>query len=159
MKNTDYITLTLTRIQLCDLMLACTAAKSRANDGGKKWTDLHNVIKTIIDKSDAAAIEATQEPAEAPQTAATAEQDEQPTATIEAAQDATQAATAATENNTTPAQGTQEKRHQSRTERLEKLRRPYYTRLYPLWYKLMRPRLMPMQGPNTISWNLNHRME
>ena len=100
-----------------------------------------------------------QQPAEAPQTAAPAQQDEQTTATAEAAQDATQDATDTTENNTTPAQGTQEKRHQSRTERLEKLRRPYYTRLYPLWYKLMRPRLMPMQGPNTISWNLNHRME
>ena len=112
-----------------------------------------------IDHIEPTATEPAHQPAEAPQTAAPAQQDEQTTATAEAAQDATQDATDTTENNTTPAQGTQEKRHQSRTERLEKLRRPYYTRLYPLWYKLMRPRLMPMQGPNTISWNLNHRME
>lgn len=104
-------------------------------------------------------IDPAQQPAAAPQTAENDQTTDNTAPAENAAQDATQAATAATENNTAPAQGTQEKRRQSRMERLEKLRRPYYTRLYPLWHKLMRPRLMPMQGPNTISWDWNHRME
>lgn len=53
---TDYnyreVNMALNRIDLCDLLLACTAAEERANDGGKKWARLHEKIKNILDDFD-----------------------------------------------------------------------------------------------------------
>lgn len=33
------------RIDICDLMLACLAAKNMANDAGTKWDRLHDMLK------------------------------------------------------------------------------------------------------------------
>lgn len=40
------------RIELCDLMLACTAAEMLANDDGQKWTRLHSKLKDILEEYD-----------------------------------------------------------------------------------------------------------
>ena len=47
------ITVTFTRLELCDLALACTAAMHRANDSGAKWKRLNKIIHQMIDESDA----------------------------------------------------------------------------------------------------------
>ena len=47
------ITVTFTRLELCDLMLACIAAQYSANDGGAKWKRLNKIIHQMIDESDA----------------------------------------------------------------------------------------------------------
>lgn len=39
------------RIELCDLLLACTVL-SEANEGTSKWDYLHDRIKKIIDEFD-----------------------------------------------------------------------------------------------------------
>lgn len=41
--------LELRRIDICDLMLACVNAKHSANDGGKKWGKLHDILKAQLD--------------------------------------------------------------------------------------------------------------
>ena len=45
MRNQFVTTIILRRIEICDLMLACLAAKDAANDGGKKWDELHEKLK------------------------------------------------------------------------------------------------------------------
>ena len=47
--NEEVITIQLTRKQLNDLRLACTAAKQLSNDNGKKWDTLH---KYLVDVSE-----------------------------------------------------------------------------------------------------------
>lgn len=42
----------LERKQICDLMLACTAAKFNANDEGKKWDELRELLKKQLEKID-----------------------------------------------------------------------------------------------------------
>lgn len=46
-------TLNLTRLETCDLLLACLAARDEANDGGEKWQRLHDKIKAQLDEFDA----------------------------------------------------------------------------------------------------------
>lgn len=45
-------TLQLRRIDICDLMLACLAAKELANDDGKKWIRLHDELKRQLNELD-----------------------------------------------------------------------------------------------------------
>lgn len=53
MRNGFKTTITLRRIDICDLMLACLAAKKAANDGGKKWIELHELLYTQLEELDA----------------------------------------------------------------------------------------------------------
>lgn len=45
MRNQFKTTVNVTMIELCDLLLACLAAKELANDEGKKWDRLHDKLK------------------------------------------------------------------------------------------------------------------
>ena len=40
------------RVDICDLMLACTMAQYQANDGGRKWAKLHEKLKAQLDDLD-----------------------------------------------------------------------------------------------------------
>lgn len=40
------------RYELCDLMLACTAAEMLANDDGQKWKRLHDMLKAKLEEYD-----------------------------------------------------------------------------------------------------------
>lgn len=40
------------RIDICDLLLACNAAKALSNDGGEKWDKLHDLLRTQLDELD-----------------------------------------------------------------------------------------------------------
>lgn len=48
MLNEMTVNMNLQRLDICDLMLACTAAKFNANDGGKKWEKLHDKLAEIL---------------------------------------------------------------------------------------------------------------
>ena len=48
MRNEFKTTVQVKRINICDLMLACLAAKELANDDGKKWVRLHDELKKTI---------------------------------------------------------------------------------------------------------------
>ena len=50
--NYSTINLELIRIEVCDLLLACLAAKELSNDGGKKWMRLHQKLKDQLEKFD-----------------------------------------------------------------------------------------------------------
>lgn len=50
MRNNIKTTLQLRRVDICDLMIACTAAK-RAS-GAKKWDELHDELKRQLDELD-----------------------------------------------------------------------------------------------------------
>ena len=50
--NDTDIVLSLKRIDLCNLLIACTNTKYGANDGGKKWQELHDKIEKILDAAD-----------------------------------------------------------------------------------------------------------
>lgn len=52
MKNSFKTTLQVKRIDICDLMLACLAAKELANDEGKKWDRLHDELKKQLNELD-----------------------------------------------------------------------------------------------------------
>jgi len=77
MTNDTPITITLTRIDLCNLALACTNARQHAGDtpNASKWTLLHDTIMAEIIAAD-----------EAAQEAPAAEAEQHPTAPAEAAQ-------------------------------------------------------------------------
>lgn len=53
MKNNFNTTIEVKRIEICDLMIACLAAKQMANDGGEKWDRLHDKLKAQLDELDA----------------------------------------------------------------------------------------------------------
>lgn len=53
MRNGFETTLKVTRIEICDLMLACLTAQAQANDGGAKWAKLHDSLKAQLDAMDA----------------------------------------------------------------------------------------------------------
>ena len=53
MRNSFKTTIQLKRIEICDLMLACLAAKELANDEGKKWDRLHDNLKAQLAELDA----------------------------------------------------------------------------------------------------------
>ena len=52
MLNEMTVNMELKRIDICNLLLACTAAKYNANDGGKKWDELHDKLKEILKEFD-----------------------------------------------------------------------------------------------------------
>ena len=51
MRNEFKTTLQLRRIDICDLMLACTAAKQLSN-GAEKWDRLHDELKRQLEEVD-----------------------------------------------------------------------------------------------------------
>lgn len=51
-KNDMTVTLKLKRIEVCDLLLACTCV-SDAAPGSKKWDELHDKLEKILDDFDA----------------------------------------------------------------------------------------------------------
>ena len=53
MRNNFKTTIEVKRIDICDLMLACLAAKEAANDEGKKWDRLHDLLKEQLNELDA----------------------------------------------------------------------------------------------------------
>lgn len=52
MRNQFVTTLRLRRIDICDLMIACTMAGELANDGGRKWHRLHDELKRQLEELD-----------------------------------------------------------------------------------------------------------
>lgn len=52
MRNEFTATLTLKRIEICDLLLACTMAQFTANDGGEKWQRLHDKLNAQLEEID-----------------------------------------------------------------------------------------------------------
>lgn len=48
MHNQKEMTITLKRIEVCDLLIACLSAQQSANDGGKKWEKLHEELKNQL---------------------------------------------------------------------------------------------------------------
>ena len=53
MRNQFETTIRVQRIDICDLMLACLAAKEAATDGGKKWDKLHDKLGAQLAELDA----------------------------------------------------------------------------------------------------------
>ena len=45
-------TISITRGELCDLLLAILAAKYTAEDGGRKWINLHDKLQTQLEELD-----------------------------------------------------------------------------------------------------------
>lgn len=56
MLNQKTMTIKLRRIDVCNLLLACTCAKSNANDGGEKWQKLHDTLKEQLEAFDEKAV-------------------------------------------------------------------------------------------------------
>lgn len=52
MRNGYVVSLKMKRIDICDLLLACTIAKQMSNDDGKKWDSLYNTLKEQLHKFD-----------------------------------------------------------------------------------------------------------
>lgn len=52
MRNQFKTHISLRRIDVCDLLIACTAMKELSNDGGDKWEKLHNMLKVQLDELD-----------------------------------------------------------------------------------------------------------
>lgn len=52
MINDFETTIRVRRIDICDLMLACLAAKDAANDDGKKWMRLHDNLQEQLHELD-----------------------------------------------------------------------------------------------------------
>jgi len=52
MRNSFETTLKVNRLEICDLLLACLAARELANDGGEKWNRLHDKLKEQLKELD-----------------------------------------------------------------------------------------------------------
>ena len=52
MYNDKDVTLTLKRIEICDLLLACTNAYYHASNKAKKWDELHEKLFAILNDFD-----------------------------------------------------------------------------------------------------------
>lgn len=52
MRNTVETSVKMKRIDICDLMLACDAAKELSSDGGGKWDKLYDLLRTQLDELD-----------------------------------------------------------------------------------------------------------
>ena len=52
MRNAAETSVKMKRIDICDLMFACSVLKALSNDGGKKWDKLHDLLKTQLDELD-----------------------------------------------------------------------------------------------------------
>lgn len=49
----EMIVMRITRVELCDLLLACTACDHNTNENTKKWRRLHDKLEAILDGFDA----------------------------------------------------------------------------------------------------------
>ena len=54
MLNGKTVALELKRIDICDLMLACTVLDTETPEENQKWAKLHDKLKIILDKFDEA---------------------------------------------------------------------------------------------------------
>lgn len=52
MLNEKTVTVEIKRIQLCDLLLACTHLDMETSEDTKKWRELHDKLKQILDDFD-----------------------------------------------------------------------------------------------------------
>lgn len=52
MRNHFTTHIEIERVEICDLLLACLAAKELANDSGKKWDRLHDKLKMQLEALD-----------------------------------------------------------------------------------------------------------
>lgn len=50
--NEKTVTVKMKRIDLCDLMLACTALDNATDENTTKWATLHDQLKEILDDFD-----------------------------------------------------------------------------------------------------------
>lgn len=50
--NERTVNLEITRIDLCDLLLACTALDVATDENTQKWAKLHDKLKKILDDFD-----------------------------------------------------------------------------------------------------------
>lgn len=50
--NMKTVTLKVRRIELCDLLLACTALDNASSEKVTKWAKLHDKLKEILDDFD-----------------------------------------------------------------------------------------------------------
>lgn len=55
--NQRTMTVKLRRIDVCDLLLACTCAGRNTEDGGEKWERLHDVLMEQLNAFDEKAVE------------------------------------------------------------------------------------------------------
>ncbi len=52
MRNSFETYVKMRRIDICDLKLACLAAKELSNDEGKKWNRLHEMLNQQLEELD-----------------------------------------------------------------------------------------------------------
>lgn len=52
MRNAVETSVKMKRIDICDLLIACDAAKALSSDGGRKWDKLHDLLRTQLDELD-----------------------------------------------------------------------------------------------------------
>lgn len=52
MTNEKIVTVKIKRIELCDLLLACTALDDVIDENTTKWAKLHDKLKEILDDFD-----------------------------------------------------------------------------------------------------------
>ena len=52
-RNHAQVTITMTRIDLCNLIMACTFADHNTNEDTKKWAELRKELKAELDSLDA----------------------------------------------------------------------------------------------------------
>lgn len=50
--NEKTVTIKITRIELCDLLLACTALDNVTDENTKKWAKLHDKLEEILEDFD-----------------------------------------------------------------------------------------------------------
>lgn len=51
-RNQLNMTIRLTRLEVCDLLLACTCTQFSANDGGEKWKRLREKLREQLNDLD-----------------------------------------------------------------------------------------------------------
>ena len=52
MINNEDMTITLKRIEVCDLLLACTLADMSTEESNKKWANLHDKVEKLLEQFD-----------------------------------------------------------------------------------------------------------
>lgn len=52
MRNAVETSVKMKRIDICDLLFACSVLKALSNDGGKKWDKLHDLLITQLHELD-----------------------------------------------------------------------------------------------------------
>lgn len=50
--NQKTVTVKMKRIELCDLLMACTALDEETNADNRKWAKLHDKLKAVLDEYD-----------------------------------------------------------------------------------------------------------